>query len=69
VRTAYDIFKHNKPNQRVVDPKTGRHGVVKEIRETAYEWIEPFVLWDGETELKKHSAFGLELEDQDAQKT
>ncbi len=58
---VYDIFRHNSQNVRVID-RDGRHGTIIEIRETGPDWIEPIILWDGEKEPQRHSAFGLVLE-------
>lgn len=51
----YDIFKHG-PGTKVYHVPTGRVGIVKEIHETAYEWIEPFVDF-GDDKLEKVSDY------------
>lgn len=48
----YDVFKHG-IGTRVVELSTGRRGTVKDIRETAPEWIEPFIQWDDEQEISR----------------
>ena len=48
----YDIFKHG-TNVRVYDKFNGKYGVIKEIRETRAECIEPFVLFDGDHDLTR----------------
>lgn len=40
-----DIFKV-KIGQRVYDTFTNRYGRISDIKETAFEWIEPFIKWD-----------------------
>lgn len=56
----YDIFKHGK-GVRVRNFKTNRVGLVQDIRETFYEYIEPFVLYDGEKTAIRASADDLVL--------
>lgn len=48
----YDIFKH-KTGIRVVDINTNKRGLVIDIVESAYEWIEPLVKWDGSDKPEK----------------
>lgn len=56
----YDIREHG-IGVRVWNYKTNKHGVVKDIRETFYEWIDPFVLYDGEAEIIRADADDLEI--------
>lgn len=57
----YDIFKHG-IGTRVRNFKTNKTGFVKDIKETFYEWIEPYVLYDGEQNAVRSSAEDLVLE-------
>ena len=43
----YNLWKHGS-NIKVYDTKRKKYGVVTKIKETAPEWIEPFVLFEGE---------------------
>ena len=60
--TPYDIFKHG-VNVTVRNKHTRLPGVVVEIRETAHEVIEPFVLYVGKTNPTKESTYNLEFID------
>lgn len=56
----YNIFMH-KIGQRVIEERSGKHGAVVEIRETAAEWIEPIVKFDDEEKPRKvHGTLWLE---------
>lgn len=56
----YDMWKHG-IDVRVYDSKRNLYGTVKDIRETAYEWIEPFVLFDGEDQVMITNPDDLEV--------
>lgn len=53
----YDIFKHG-IGTLVYDFKNDRYGTVKEIRETTYEYIEPFIDF-GDGKLTRMEPFNL----------
>lgn len=52
---AYDMHKHGSGVQ-VYDVSAGIFGTVKQIKETAPDWIEPFVLFEGEKKARKCEA-------------
>jgi hypothetical protein len=60
--TKYDMWKHG-VDVRVYDLRRLMFGTVKDIKETDPEWIEPFVLFDGETEVKLTNPSDLVLAD------
>lgn len=41
----YDV-RRDGANVRVIEVRSGRHGLVVAVVETSYEWIEPVVRWD-----------------------
>lgn len=41
----YNVFAHGK-GTKVIGSKSGKRGEVLEVKETAYEWIEPLIKWD-----------------------
>jgi hypothetical protein len=45
-----------KPGQRLYNKFTHNYGTVIELRETAPEWVDCFVQWDGEVQLKPLTA-------------
>lgn len=57
----YDIFKDG-AGTRVLNTRTGKRGVVVEIRETAWEYIEPFVKYDGSDKVESASTLNLVVE-------
>ena len=57
----YDIFKDG-AGTRVLNIRTGQRGVVTEVRETAYEYIEPFVKYDGSDKVELESTLNLVVE-------
>ena len=57
----YNIFKDG-VGQRVLNTRTGKRGIVVEIRETAWEYIEPFVKYDGSDKVELESTLNLVVE-------
>ena len=55
--SQYNIFK-NGTGTLVYEISTGRRGIVREIRETSFEWIEPFVDF-GDGKLEKANTYNL----------
>lgn len=60
---AYDIRTHGIGARVMETGSKARHGLVVDIQETSFEWIDPFVLWDGEAKPERANAFLLNLED------
>jgi hypothetical protein len=54
----YDIFNDG-VGARVLNTETGKRGTVTEIKETAWEYIEPFVKYDDADEPKKEMTWNL----------
>jgi hypothetical protein len=57
-RRNFDVFK-DKVGSQVLNTRTGKLGVVTAVRETAFEYIEPFVTYDGTKEEVKESTLNL----------
>lgn len=55
-----DIFAL-RAGDKVKDTFTGEEGVITSIRETAPEWIEAFVTWQGETKETVLNPYRTEL--------
>lgn len=60
----YNVFK-DQVGTRVIEESSGLHGTVVQIKETAYEWIEPIVKFDDE-ETPRQARGILSLEQKDA---
>ncbi len=50
-----DSIFEMKVGMRVYDSFNNKYGRVSDIKETHYEWIEPFVLWDDSEQSEKLS--------------
>lgn len=57
----FDLWKHHKPGTKLYDSDKKRYCRLYEIRETAAEWIEPFVIYDGEAEPRIANSSWLEV--------
>ena len=57
----YNIFT-DRVGVRILNTRTGKRGVVVEIKETAFEYIEPFVLYDDSSEVKSETTLNLVVE-------
>ena len=57
VNVGFDVFKHQ-PGTRVIEESTGQHGVVVSVCETAAEWIEPIIKFDGEDQPRRAKSPG-----------
>lgn len=61
-KESYYVTQHGVDVRVVDNSPTPRHGLVVEIIETAAEWIEPLVLWDGTDKPERVQFHALFLE-------